>query len=402
MNKIEEYANIIEKIANYLNIINSSFIATHLTGKISYGWVTYRKSENNWYSKVYWPILDEVAQAAIGYNKNNQLYYVTNSELRDYYLDRIIGILKKSFNGCEYVKEIDEPALVKCIFEWKKWIIENYNRYEHIKALGWQLLRTEYDTNIREKVYQIVRNILNAQDLNFDEFDVNGNTYTIIDYQHKEVRLDAMHGIFKNTQIYGPRPLSSYNKSNVVIDQIINHPYLYDLNIVEIGPNAFDSNLEVETITIPNTIKRIDWSFWKCNKLSSINISPNCGSQYVSHHYKSIDGVLYSGDGKILIAYPNNHGETYEIPNNVTSIAKFAFKSCKSIRNLFIPSSLTKIEVNAFYRCENLKRIICDMEYQKFNFEGFIGDYKPFEAQWFFISNVRCYFRHRKKKPGVQ
>jgi hypothetical protein len=183
----------------------------------------------------------------------------------------------------------------------------------------------------------------------------------------------------------------------VTIGSTISHPYLSEMTIVEIGPNVFDSNLEVETITIPNTVKRIDWSFWKCRKLSSINISSS-GYRYESNCYKSIDGVLYSGDGKMLIAYPNNHGETYVIPDDVTTIGKFAFKSCTSINNLFIPNSLTRIEVNAFYRCENLKRIVCDMEYQKFQFDGFIGDYKPFDAQWYFISNVRCHFRHRKKK----
>ena len=91
-------------------------------------------------------------------------------------------------------------------------------------------------------------------------------------------------------------------------------------------------------------------------------------------NYQSINGVLFDCHRKKLIAYLNNHGKEYVIPEGVEEICNLAFKDCTNIERLFIPSTIKKIGLNAFYRCENLKEIHCRCEKGYFIFDGFQGD----------------------------
>jgi hypothetical protein len=69
-------------------------------------------------------------------------------------------------------------------------------------------------------------------------------------------------------------------------------------------------------------------------------------------NYQSIDGVLFSKDGKTLIAYPaGKSGSAYVIPSSVTSIGYEAFKGCTSLTSVTIPSSVTNVSYGAFYGC---------------------------------------------------
>ena len=64
--------------------------------------------------------------------------------------------------------------------------------------------------------------------------------------------------------------------------------------------------------------------------------------------YKSIDGNLYSKDGKTLLKYaPGKTAESFEIPSTVTTVAEKAFDNY-SIKNIFIPESVTNIAPMAF------------------------------------------------------
>lgn len=104
-------------------------------------------------------------------------------------------------------------------------------------------------------------------------------------------------------------------------------------------------------IHIPKTINKIKWSFWECVNLQRFVVSPNNKKHY------AVDGVLYSKDKKVLIAYPNAKGSRYKIPNGVEEIANCAFKSTH-IEHLSVPATLQRIGQNAFYNCSQLEWII--------------------------------------------
>ena len=74
-------------------------------------------------------------------------------------------------------------------------------------------------------------------------------------------------------------------------------------------------------------------------------------------YMKSIDGVLYSKDGKELICYPAaKEGKSYVIPDGTENIRYCAFKN-KYIENIVVPDSVTSIAGFAFFKCTSLKTI---------------------------------------------
>ncbi len=64
-------------------------------------------------------------------------------------------------------------------------------------------------------------------------------------------------------------------------------------------------------------------------------------------HFKSIDGNLYTKDGKTLIKY-TGESESFEIPDSVTTIESYAFNDF-TINNLTMPKTVTEIKENAFW-----------------------------------------------------
>ncbi len=72
--------------------------------------------------------------------------------------------------------------------------------------------------------------------------------------------------------------------------------------------------------------------------------------------YKSDDGVLFSADGKALVAFPGgssgNYGY-YEIPDGVTSI-EAAFCGCGALTDVIIPEGVTSIGYGTFRGCGDL------------------------------------------------
>lgn len=49
---------------------------------------------------------------------------------------------------------------------------------------------------------------------------------------------------------------------------------------------------------------------------------------------------------------------TFEVPEGVTSISRFAFYNCHYLESVIIPASVTRIYDNAFYGCVYLKNVI--------------------------------------------
>ena len=74
--------------------------------------------------------------------------------------------------------------------------------------------------------------------------------------------------------------------------------------------------------------------------------------------YSSIDGVLFSKNGKALLRYPaGREQEKYVVPEGVEIIESNAFSNCYSLTEIEIPSSVTAVESGAFQGCSSLKSI---------------------------------------------
>lgn len=92
-----------------------------------------------------------------------------------------------------------------------------------------------------------------------------------------------------------------------------------------------------------------------------------------SLEYKSIDGIIYSKDGKCLVKCPITK-EHVNIPDAVESIGTKAFQNNHNISEIKFPQNVKKILSSAFDGCYNLKSIILNEGLQKIADNAFRGN----------------------------
>lgn len=162
--------------------------------------------------------------------------------------------------------------------------------------------------------------------------------------------------------------------------------------VTSIDGRAFMDGEELTSLSIPATVSEIASGFSGCLNLEKIEVAAGNPS------YKSVDGVLFSKDGKELLAYPASRlGDSYTVPKEVETIAWGAFMGCKNLKEILVedgnpnyrsldgvlvtkgddggdqllaypignkavkyvvPDSVTGLEQDAFYR-STLEEVVC-------------------------------------------
>ena len=112
--------------------------------------------------------------------------------------------------------------------------------------------------------------------------------------------------------------------------------------------NAFDGNEKVESVFLPDTVRRImAYAFRDAVNLTEINFP-----QYLT----TIGGGAFWGCRRL---------ETVELPESLTSIGSNAFRDCERLTSLAIPSKVKRIESYVGGNCASLTdvRIPADANY---------------------------------------
>ena len=114
--------------------------------------------------------------------------------------------------------------------------------------------------------------------------------------------------------------------------------------LTTIGDDAFSSCSSFTAVTIPAGVTSIGTgAFSSCSKLGSIVVEAG------NTAYCSVDGVLFSKDGTVLLAYPGGKADgSYAIPEGVTTIAEYAFQGCDTAVEIVVPASVTTVDRWAF------------------------------------------------------
>lgn len=121
-------------------------------------------------------------------------------------------------------------------------------------------------------------------------------------------------------------------------------------NVTKIGYNAFFQCEKLASLTLPAALEVFDSSIIEaCGALQNLNVGEGSAT------YKSIDGVLFTADGKKLVCYLSTRVDTeYSVPEGVGEIGEKAFNSNRYLTKVTLPKSLTLVGKSAFNGCTGL------------------------------------------------
>ena len=192
--------------------------------------------------------------------------------------------------------------------------------------------------------------------INKSSLDITaGSTdYGRIAYYAMEVHNGTTKIVDQNDYLFYPYSGVNYLLGYVGTDTELTLPESYNGQSYEINNRAFYNCSSLTSIIISEGVTGIgEYAFTYCNALSNFGVDND------NTVYQSIDGNLYSKDGKTLIAYARGKRDaSFIIPDGVTSIGEYAFRSCGALTNITISDSVTSIGAYAFFDCDGLTSII--------------------------------------------
>lgn len=160
-----------------------------------------------------------------------------------------------------------------------------------------------------------------------------------------EIRGEAMRGLSSCSAIHLPQGLKT------------------------IGIGAF-RGAAITEIDIPDSVESIGRTAFKHTKLTSVKLPggleyigaiPFCGCENLTEitipdsneYYKTVDGVLYSKDGKTLIQYPTARSGEYTVEKGTERIEYGAFAESQ-IEGVVFPDTIKEVANMAFFESQGL------------------------------------------------
>jgi len=122
-----------------------------------------------------------------------------------------------------------------------------------------------------------------------------------------------------------------------------------------IGSKAFGNNEQLTSITIPASVEYISHNaFQYCSNLLVFYVDDK-NAYYTDDNN---DGVLYTKDKTVLIAYPaKKSGNTYKVADECKVIGGHAFSDATQLTSIILPEELGSIEGWAFANCSSIEQI---------------------------------------------
>ncbi|MBO5859967.1 MAG: leucine-rich repeat protein [Clostridia bacterium] len=114
--------------------------------------------------------------------------------------------------------------------------------------------------------------------------------------------------------------------------------------LTEIASGVFYRALNCISISIPSTVSHIhNYAFPYADSLERFEVAEDNAT------YKSVDGVIYSKDGKSLCHFPDNKKLTeFTVPSGVETIESYAFYNNKSLKKIIVSDTVKVIGHSAF------------------------------------------------------
>ena len=139
--------------------------------------------------------------------------------------------------------------------------------------------------------------------------------------------------------------------------------------VVNIDKGAFAGCSSIKSISLGASVSKIDSELLTVSReLMTITVDEN------NESFKSVDGNLYSKDGKTLIRYASGKGESsFVIPDGVTKIDRNALLNATSLTTVVIPEGVTDIGERAFYGCGSITKVVIPKSLKNVGKDAFIN-----------------------------
>ena len=332
----------------------------------------------------------------------------------------LIEIGEKAFYGCEKLTTIELPATTKII---KKQAFSNTTITQMTFNEGLEVIGDNAFENSLIKNIQFPKSLKTIGDNAFTEckklktvvipddseltsigtsafsycqamtsftFGNNSKVDVIKEYTfRKDLKLSSFD--ISNTGIkeigkgafYGCEALESFSfndqikalSDNLFSDCILLTTLNFNNTQIEsVGEMTFSGCTSLKTVTLPESTKTIKKYAFLESGLESFNVGSNIElieeeafslsnvSEFTvgnNNNYKEEGGVLFTKDGKTLVAYPIGSTNTeYVIDNVVETIYVGAFMGASNLVTITVGSSVTKIDAYAFSNMKALTSII--------------------------------------------
>ena len=158
-----------------------------------------------------------------------------------------------------------------------------------------------------------------------------------------------------------------------------------DNGIENLCHSAFYGCNNLRSVDIPASVEYINSWMFNSSAIESINVADG------NKRYMSVDGVVFTKDGKTLVAYPCAREGDYVVPEGVTAFesAYGPFDFRDKLTGITLPSTMTSLINAAFYGCEALKWVSIPLSIKEIGAGAFAWDfalkdvyYAGTEEQW--------------------
>ena len=120
----------------------------------------------------------------------------------------------------------------------------------------------------------------------------------------------------------------------------------------KIGDYAFSACSQLREITIPASVEALgNGVFTQCDALEEFSIDPT------NHYLKETNHVIYTADGKTLVAAAGRTDERIAVPLTVEKIQSYAFYNCDTLKSITIPGSVRELGEGCFGGCAHLNQV---------------------------------------------
>lgn len=182
-------------------------------------------------------------------------------------------------------------------------------------------------------------------------------------------------------------------------------------SVTQVGGGVFFGCTALSSVKLSNNITKLNFAtggskaetargfFGNCKSLTTVQLPVNCGVIYegtfsgcdnmqtvsfmndtatTGTYMKTIDGVLYSKDGTILLYCPQARTKTsHVISASVQTVRENAFDLVKNLQSITVKGCNTKFKKFSFVNCTKLTSMTVPTSHASLNPTDFIDIYRP-------------------------